>query len=75
MPEGFIFCLAVSALCHSICAVDFCKRFDRLCSQKCVNTDDSYVCQCEPGYRLLEDRITCIEDSKDANNSVTDDFE
>lgn len=39
---------------------DICSKFDRLCSQICENTDDSYICKCENGYQLLEDKITCV---------------
>lgn len=50
---------------------DLCNSFDRLCSQICENTDDSYVCKCNPGFELLEDRITCIPTTNVlANNEV-----
>ncbi len=29
------------------------------CSQVCVNTEGSYTCDCEAGYRLAADLITC----------------
>lgn len=46
-------------------AEDLCTKFERLCSQICENTDDSYVCKCEPGFVLLEDRITCVAEDQD----------
>lgn len=65
MPEGdrklntFISKI-VNLLCNLIYITDnICGKFDRLCSQICVNTDDSYVCKCESGFRLLDDKITC----------------
>lgn len=48
---------------------DLCNSFDRLCSQICENTDDSYVCKCNPGYELLEDRITCIPKTNELTNN------
>lgn len=44
----------------TISSEDICSKFDRLCSQVCENTDDSYVCKCHPGFQLLEDKITCV---------------
>ncbi|KAJ6646501.1 Fibulin-1 [Pseudolycoriella hygida] len=50
---------------------DLCNSFDRLCSQICENTDDSYICKCNPGFELLEDRITCVPKANDlASNEV-----
>jgi fibulin 1/2 len=42
-------------------AEDICQRIDNLCTHICVPTDDSYVCQCRDGYKLLEDNITCVK--------------
>lgn len=39
---------------------DLCGSFDRLCSQICENTDDSYVCKCLPYFQLQDDRVTCL---------------
>ncbi len=48
---------------------DLCNSFDRLCSQICENTDDSYVCKCNPGFELLEDRITCVPKTDELTNN------
>lgn len=47
---------------------DICQRIDNLCTHICVPTDESYVCKCREGYKLLEDNITCVKQT-----SVIDD--
>ena len=37
--------------------VDECA--DHPCGQTCVNLEGGYRCECEQGYVLREDRITC----------------
>lgn len=39
---------------------NLCQKFDKLCTQICENTDNSYVCSCYDGYVLLEDKKTCV---------------
>lgn len=39
---------------------NLCQKFDKLCTQICENTDNSYVCSCYDGYILLEDKRTCV---------------
>lgn len=39
---------------------NLCQKFDKLCTQICENTDNSYVCSCYDGYVLLEDKRTCV---------------
>lgn len=39
--------------------IDDCAMDSSLCGQICVNTFGSYACDCNPGFRLLEDSITC----------------
>ena len=29
------------------------------CDHNCVDTDESYYCECDPGYTLSDDRKTC----------------
>ena len=29
------------------------------CSQLCINTEGSYMCQCQSGYRVSEDQRSC----------------
>ncbi|KTF94819.1 hypothetical protein cypCar_00004093 [Cyprinus carpio] len=38
---------------------DRCQRFAPLCHHTCINTRDSYLCACHPGYTLLQDGRTC----------------
>ena len=39
--------------------IDECRSNTDGCSQVCTNTVGSYVCSCNSGYRLSEDRHTC----------------
>ncbi|KAL0181084.1 hypothetical protein M9458_023490, partial [Cirrhinus mrigala] len=39
---------------------DRCQRFAALCHHTCINTRDSYLCACLPGYTLLQDARTCV---------------
>lgn len=49
-----------------------CGKFDKLCTQICENSEDSFICKCYDGYKLLEDRITCIPADDNFNdNEVT----
>ena len=38
---------------------DECRRRNGGCTQKCVNTDGSFVCKCKPGFKLAADGKTC----------------
>ena len=38
---------------------DECEEETDLCEQICVNTAGSYICQCNLGYRLNSDMLTC----------------
>ena len=29
------------------------------CDQICINTNGSFICECDPGYQLNEDLMTC----------------
>ena len=29
------------------------------CEQICINTNGSFICECDPGYQLNEDLMTC----------------
>ena len=29
------------------------------CEQICINTNGSFICECNPGYQLNEDSMTC----------------
>ncbi|NXX78748.1 MATN2 protein, partial [Urocolius indicus] len=39
--------------------VDHCAESNHGCEQLCLNTDDSYVCQCSEGFVINEDLKTC----------------
>jgi hypothetical protein len=49
---------------------NICQQIDNLCTQICVPTDKSYVCQCQPGYELLEDNITCVKIANVIDNEI-----
>uniref|UniRef100_A0A8C4TJE3 Fibulin 2 n=1 Tax=Erpetoichthys calabaricus TaxID=27687 RepID=A0A8C4TJE3_ERPCA len=40
---------------------DECQLHERLCSQVCINTPQSYQCSCFPGYTLQPDHYTCTK--------------
>ncbi|XP_071101751.1 fibrillin-1-like [Haliotis cracherodii] len=44
--------------------INECTAEQSSCSQKCVNVDGGYNCECEFGYRLKDDRTSCeqVED-------------
>ena len=39
--------------------VDECKEKTHDCDQNCINNIGSYICRCNPGYRLQDDKKTC----------------
>ena len=39
--------------------VDECGNGDHFCDQVCINTEGSYKCDCQPGYRMQLDGSTC----------------
>lgn len=47
--------------------LDICTKFENLCSQICEPTEDSYLCKCETGYKLANDKKTCIKDDEDSS--------
>uniref|UniRef100_A0A336K111 CSON005259 protein n=1 Tax=Culicoides sonorensis TaxID=179676 RepID=A0A336K111_CULSO len=49
---------------------NLCQKFDKLCTQICENSDNSYICSCYEGYILLEDKRTCVpaEDNLEDND-------
>lgn len=50
-----------------IYVVDICSKFGNLCSQICEPTEDSYLCKCETGYKLADDKKTCIKEDEDSS--------
>ncbi|KAL1265831.1 hypothetical protein QQF64_003858 [Cirrhinus molitorella] len=54
---------------------DRCQRFAALCHHTCINTRDSYLCACHPGYTLLQDARTCVPvftENKEEDNRVSE---
>lgn len=51
---------------------DRCQSFTPLCHHTCINTRDSYLCACHPGYTLLLDGRTC-EPGKISSSVSSDD--
>lgn len=41
----------------------------KLCEQICVDTKDSYMCACEKGFVLQEDKFSC---AKQSDNEISD---
>ena len=39
--------------------IDECVRQTHECTQECNNTDGSYDCTCNEGYKLADDGIQC----------------
>lgn len=46
-------------LCVTNAGVDHCAQQDHGCEQLCLNTEDSFVCQCSEGFVINEDLKTC----------------
>ncbi|XP_051528728.1 fibulin-2-like isoform X1 [Myxocyprinus asiaticus] len=51
---------------------DRCQRSPSLCHHTCINTRDSYMCGCHPGYTLLQDAHTCVADNQEEDNRVSE---
>lgn len=43
--------------------MDHCAEQDHGCAQLCLNTGDSFVCQCSEGFVINEDLKTCSRES------------
>lgn len=43
--------------------VDHCAARDHGCEQLCLNTEESFVCQCSEGFLINEDLKTCSRES------------
>lgn len=46
-------------LMYHATGMDYCALIDNGCEHLCLNTEDSYICQCFEGYTLNDDRKTC----------------
>ncbi len=40
--------------------IDECLDNNGGCNEQCVNTDESYHCTCKTGYKLKDDKKTCV---------------
>ena len=49
--------------CVIASGVDHCAEQDHGCEQLCLNTEDSFVCQCSEGFLINEDLKTCSRES------------
>lgn len=45
---------------HYIIDIDECAERTVFCEQSCHNTEGSYVCDCEPGYHLVNN-VSCAD--------------
>ena len=41
--------------------IDECREGTDVCQQLCGNNDGSYTCQCQTGYTLNDDSLTCSQ--------------
>ena len=41
--------------------INECETSQHSCQQSCVNTDGSFQCGCNPGFRLNSDQLTCSD--------------
>lgn len=58
VPSGyFVFSRVANA------GVDHCAEQDHGCEQLCLNTEESFVCQCSEGFLINEDLKTCSSES------------
>ena len=39
--------------------INECQQMNSTCDQLCTNTEGSFVCSCEEGYELQNDRKSC----------------
>lgn len=55
--------IAVFCVCVTTSGVDHCVEQDHGCEQLCLNTEESFVCQCSEGFLINEDLRTCSRES------------
>ena len=48
--------------CVVAAGVDHCAEQDHGCEQLCLNTEDSFVCQCSEGFLINDDLKTCLRE-------------
>ena len=39
--------------------IDECNNNNSTCDQRCINTIGSFICECNSGYQLIDDLMTC----------------
>lgn len=47
----------------TVTGVDHCAQQDHGCEQLCLNTEESFVCQCSEGFLINDDLKTCSSES------------
>uniref|UniRef100_A0A3P9QA76 VWFA domain-containing protein n=1 Tax=Poecilia reticulata TaxID=8081 RepID=A0A3P9QA76_POERE len=52
---------AASVTCVKLLGVDLCQTLDHGCEHLCVSTTDSYICKCNEGFLLAEDRKSFMD--------------
>ncbi|XP_038137761.1 fibulin-2 isoform X1 [Cyprinodon tularosa] len=50
--------------------MDKCLMYENICQHRCINTPDSFRCECRPGYVLQEDGTTCERETNDEENRL-----
>ena len=57
-------CLCISAFCLQRCSIldiDECSQGTAGCNQGCNNTEGSFICTCNEGFRLHHNNLTfCV---------------
>jgi len=51
--------ISYSYTCTYVLLIDFNECDNGFCEQRCINTIGSFSCECNPGYQLNDDLITC----------------
>lgn len=63
--------ILVFSFCVTTAGVDHCAEEDHGCEQLCLNTEESFVCQCSEGFLINEDLKTCSRESVPFHPSLT----
>ena len=47
--------------CYLLLDINECLNESHLCEHSCYNTNGSYVCDCQPGYNLTSNGLSCSD--------------
>ena len=47
--------------CYLLLDINECLNGTHLCEHNCYNTNGSYVCDCQPGYNLTNNGLSCSD--------------